>query len=726
MRALAECVIKLHAEHHALEDYQGGMPRWCSGCGDNAILSAMQRLCSEEGLQPENTVFVSGIGCSSRLPHYMKTYGFHGIHGRALPVATGIKLHRPDLTVFVVMGDGDCTSIGAGHWLHAIRYNMKMVVLLLDNAIYGLTKNQTSPTTPQGHATNTQPKGSFLPPLDEGSLLFMPSLPAGAGPGETQRVMATQNRAISDIPEVAGVMGKMGRAETSLDPAPIGMVETVVLLKPYREWPVEDLLLPAGGSERRPRTLAEVRAALAAASDVPGVAPSWLQPIETRVVMLSTGIKSLIALQVSGDDSEAIERFITAAEPVIQGTPGATDVQANRESGKPYAEIRLDRERLARFGLSIEQVMMAVESAIGGMPLTTSVEGNQRYGIRLRYLRERRDDPDELALLQVPVMSGGHGAVLLSSLVARPVIHTLRFTDQTPEAWRATQSLAIARNLTVLDAHTAELVLPAGEALPPGLDLISQRPHPDALTYTIGPMQIRSENGKRVGYVLLNVRDAGEVEVVTEANRRVQQALSDGRLSLPPGASLKWVGRYEQKQRADAILRWVIIASLGAMVLLIYLGTRNWVTTIIIVVGNLPVVIAGGLIGVWLADAQMTTAVMVGFIALLGTTFNDGILIGLYLDERFKAMPRTIAEVRRLTIEAGQRRIRPALMTNCTTMFSLIPILWSDGRGSEIMLPMALPIIGGMIIDMLSPFTVPCLYAWWWERKLETEAKPEA
>ena len=149
-----------------LSDYEGASARWCPGCGDHSVLTAVERLLVAEQCKPEQTVFVSGIGCSSRFPHYLKTYGFHGIHGRALPVATGVKLHRPDLTVFVVMGDGDCTSIGAAHWVHALRYNVKMVVLMLDNAIYGLTKNQTSPTTPQGHPSNTQPKGSFLPPLD--------------------------------------------------------------------------------------------------------------------------------------------------------------------------------------------------------------------------------------------------------------------------------------------------------------------------------------------------------------------------------------------------------------------------------------------------------------------------------------------------------------------------------------------------------------------------------
>jgi 2-oxoglutarate/2-oxoacid ferredoxin oxidoreductase subunit beta len=149
-----------------IEDYEGAVARWCSGCGDHAVLAAAQRLLRSEQLPPDRTVFVSGIGCSSRFPHYMKTYGFHGLHGRALPVATGIKLNRPDLSVFVVMGDGDCCSIGAGHWIHALRYNMDMTALLLDNAIYGLTKNQTSPTTPQGHTSNTHPRGSRLPPLD--------------------------------------------------------------------------------------------------------------------------------------------------------------------------------------------------------------------------------------------------------------------------------------------------------------------------------------------------------------------------------------------------------------------------------------------------------------------------------------------------------------------------------------------------------------------------------
>jgi 2-oxoglutarate ferredoxin oxidoreductase subunit beta len=164
--ALSQCIIRLHEEHHALEDYQGGVPRWCNGCGDNAILAAVQRLCRDENLAPERTVFVSGIGCSSRFPHYMRTYGFHGIHGRAFPIAEGIKLARPDLHVFVNTGDGDCCSIGAAHWIHALRYNMNLTVILHDNQVYGLTKKQASPTSPAGLKSNTTPRGAVLEALN--------------------------------------------------------------------------------------------------------------------------------------------------------------------------------------------------------------------------------------------------------------------------------------------------------------------------------------------------------------------------------------------------------------------------------------------------------------------------------------------------------------------------------------------------------------------------------
>jgi Cu(I)/Ag(I) efflux system membrane protein CusA/SilA len=564
---------------------------------------------------------------------------------------------------------------------------------------------------------------SFLPPLDEGGLLFMPSVPATAGLGETQRVMMIQNRAIADIPEVATVMGKLGRAETALDPAPIGMIETVVVLKPYKDWPVTDIHLPDGRVERRPRTLAEVRAALAGESDLPGVAPSWLQPIETRVVMLSTGIRSLMALQLLGDDPAALERFAEHAEKIIQRTPGAADAQMQREGGKPYAEVRLDPARLARFGLSQEAVLESVETALGGMPLIYSVEGALRYPVRIRYHRELRDDPDELLRLRVG-LPGGRGSVPLSHLLAAPTVYTLALPRPADEIL-ADLSLTEQRNFTLLAPDRAELTVPAGEKLPPALapHVLAQRPSELGLTHVIGPMAIRSEGGKRTQYVMFNAAPgASEVDIVRAADERLRAALVSGELSLPPGASYRWVGRYEQKLKADRTLAWVISISFAIMVVLIFIGTRSWLITAVIIGCNAVVTTAGGFALVWFWDAQLTTAVSVGFLVLLGVMFNDGILLGTYLQEKFKTHPGTVDEVHRRVFEAGLRRRRPALMTNVTTLISLVPVLWATGRGSELMAPMMLPVIGGMVFDLVSLFSVPVFYTWYWERRLAREA----
>lgn len=574
---------------------------------------------------------------------------------------------------------------------------------------------------------------SFLPPLDEGSLLFMPSIPATGGLGETQRIMLTQNRQIESIPEVAGVMGKMGRAETALDPAPIGMIETVVLLKPYADWPAHEIVRDDGKTEVRPRTLEEVRAALAAITDIPGVAPSWLQPIETRVIMLSTGIRSAIALQILGDDNDALERFAERAEKTVQLTPGAMDVQMQREGGKPYAEIRLDPARLARFGLSNEQAMRSVESALGGMALTYSVEGALRYPVRIRYQRERRDDPDEMPQVQVTTPEG-RGAIPLASLLAAPRVYTLEFTGGEASAtdFLALLPLAHQRNLTLLGSGRAELTVAAGDPLPAEAQavvaagqakVVAERPSESGLTYTIGPMAIRSEGGKRTQYVLLNAHGRGEVEVVRDADTRLRAALADGSLELPPGATYRWVGRYEQKLKADKTLRWIVAGSMAVMTILIYVGTRSWLITTIILLCNALVTTAGGFFFVWLWDVEMTTAVVVGFLVLLGVMFNDGILLGTYLQNQFRTHPGTIDEVNRRVFIAGLRRRRPAVMTNATTLLALIPVLWSTGRGAELMVPMVLPVVGGMIFDLVSLFSVPVYFTWYWERRLAREAR---
>jgi copper/silver efflux system protein len=676
-----------------------------------------------------------------RLVNYEENPMSHAIHVAYEWAYARIQRHKVIFTVTIATMAFGGYLLGAG-W-QTVSWPLRKVVSLAGGDFSYTRLDHTMTRLFPGVGS------SFLPPLDEGSLLFMPSIPATGGVGETQRIMLAQNRLIESVPEVASVMGKMGRAETALDPAPIGMIETVVLLKPYSEWPAHEVTRADGAIEHRPRTLLEVRAALAAITDIPGVAPSWLQPIETRVVMLSTGIRSLIALQILGDDSDALERFAETAEKIIQPTPGAADVQMQREGGKPYAEIRLDPAKLARFGLSNEQVMRTVETALGGMASTYSVEGALRYPVRIRYLRERRDDPDELLQLQVPAATG-HGAIPLTNLLAIPTTYTLEFlrapasapgsgavagrTDAVPgdAAMMSTMlPLAHQRNFTILTPNRAELTIAAGDHLPrivseavaaEQLRILGERPSEAGLTYTIGPMAIRSEGGKRTQYVLLNAQGRGEVEVVQDAETRLRAALADGRLELPPGATYRWVGRYEQKLKADETLRWVISGSLLLMIVMIYMGTRSWLITSIIVLCNATVTTAGGFFFVWLWGVEMTTAVVVGFLVLLGVMFNDGILLGTYIQEQFKTHPRTVDEVHRRVFIAGLRRRRPAIMTNATTMLSLIPVLWSTGRGSELMVPMVLPVVGGMVFDIISLFSVPVFFTWYWERRLAREA----
>jgi Cu(I)/Ag(I) efflux system membrane protein CusA/SilA len=377
--------------------------------------------------------------------------------------------------------------------------------------------------------------------------------------------------------------------------------------------------------------------------------------------------------------------------------------------------------------------MKSVETAFGGMAVTYSVEGALRYPIRIRYLRERRDDPDELLQHQIPA-AVGHGAIPITNLLAIPTVHTLEFAENGPDAdaLLSRLPLAVQRNFTILAPRRAELTVPAGDPLPREVrDVIAaqqvrvsrERPSEAGLTYTIGPMAIRSEGGKRTQYVLLNARGRGEVEVVRDADARVRAALADGRLELPAGATYRWVGRYEQKIKADETLRWIISASMLVMVILIYIGTRSWLITSIIILCNATVTTAGGFFFVWLWGAEMTTAVVVGFLVLLGVMFNDGILLGTYIQEQFKTHPGTVAEVHRRVFIAGLRRRRPAIMTNMTAMLSLIPVLWSTGRGSELMTPMVLPVVGGMIFDIVSLFSVPVFFTWYWERKLAREAE---
>jgi len=489
----------------------------------------------------------------------------------------------------------------------------------------------------------------FMPPLDEGGLLFMPSILPHGSLNESLDVMMAQNRAMMEVPEVVRVVGKAGRAETALDPAPVGMIETILVLKPRHEW-------------RPGLTREDLVAELRRKTDIPGVAPSWLQPIETRIVMLQSGIRATIGQRIFGPTSKAIEEATRVFEQALKEVPGAADVTALRLNGKPYLEIHPDRRRLARYGLGIEDVQRVIEIALGGMPLTQSVEGRERYPIRVRYDRAERDRLD--AVRRAPVPIGADAYVPLSEVA--------------------------------------------------DVDLV------------VGPAMIRGEGGQLVGYVMFNAKGRDEVSLVEAADRYLREKVAAGELRIPEGVYWDWRGRYQNQVRATKRLSFLIPVVLLINLLLHYLHFRRLGPSLIVFLG-IPVAMSGGFIMLDLYGAYLTVAVWVGFIALMGIAADDGIVIGTYIQQVIdRRKPRTVKEVREAVLEAGQKRIRPAMMTSVTTILALFPIFLTSGRGSDVMRPMAVPSVGGMVVACITWFVVPMAYSALEERRVLREAKRRA
>ncbi len=492
----------------------------------------------------------------------------------------------------------------------------------------------------------------FMPPLDEGSLLFMPSLLSQASLSKTLDAMEWQNQQIATVPEVESVVGKLGRAETSLDPAPVGMIETIVLLKPKDQW-------------RPGMTKKKLIAELRQKTYQPGVAPSWLQPIETRLVMLSSGIRARIGLELVGSDATTLAELALQLEPIVREVEGTGDVTALRTGGKPYVEFKLKRERMANYGVSVQQVNNLIEVALGGKRITTTVEGRERYPVRVRYERDLRDNLEKLGDILVTTSTGAQVPI----------------------------------------TEVADI------------------------EHVIGPAAIRGINGQLVGYVMFNPVDVDETTLVSRVEERVKRAIDNKEVNWPTGYSYRWVGQYKEAQRANQRLAFIIPVAIGAILLLVFLHFRRLSTSLIVFAG-IPLGAAGGALMVrywpWLqslitgepqgAPVYLTVAVIVGFIALLGIIVDDGVVIGTYIQQLYdREKPTSRAEIRRVVIEAGSRRIRPTLMTTMTTLIALVPVLLTTGRGSDVMQPMALPVIGGMTIELLTLFVVPTAMSAWLE-----------
>lgn len=505
----------------------------------------------------------------------------------------------------------------------------------------------------------------FMPPLDEGSLLAMPSLLPSASLTEVQDVIARQNRAMLTVPEVQSAVGKYGRAESALDPAPIGMIETIIMLKPESEW---RMVKGENGRERR-ITKAEILEELKEKTAIPGVLPSWLQPIETRIVMLQSGIRAMMGVKVSGSDPKEIERICLQIEKILNQVPGATDVLPDRIVGKPYLEYDIDRVAAARYGVSVRDIQDVIEIAIGGETLTSTVEGRERYSVRVRYPRELRERFEDLERVLVPTSDGAHIPI---SQVAK-------------------------------------------------------------IRYTIGPQELKSENGLLVGYVTLNTRTRDEVGLVRDAERLLQEEkrksdklIKDGRsaeatLVVPPGYHWDWVGRYQSRERAMNRLVPLALLVLLAMCVTLYLGLGKWWLVLIVLFG-IAASFAGGFVLLAWWGVNTSVAVWVGFIALFGVADDCSVVMLSFLEDKFKEeTPKSIAEVREMVVESALTRVRPLLMTTATTVFGLLPIFLTHGRGSDVMQPMAIPMVGGMAVQLIAFLLAPCLYALAMEWKLRRQ-----
>jgi Cu(I)/Ag(I) efflux system membrane protein CusA/SilA len=482
----------------------------------------------------------------------------------------------------------------------------------------------------------------------------MPSLLPSASLSEVQKVLAQQDLAIQSVPEVESVVGKAGRAETALDPAPIGMIETIILLKPESEW---RMVSDANGGKRR-ITKQEILDELQAKTNMPGVLPTWLQPIQTRIVMLQTGFRAMMGVKIFGADPKVIEQIGLQMEQILRGVPGATDVVADRIVGKPYIEYQIDREAIARYGVNIEDVQDVIEVAIGGENITMSVEGRERYPIRVRYLRELRERFDDLERILVPSPTGAQ--------------------------------------------------IPIGQLA--------------EIRYSLGPQELKSENGLLVGYVTMNTRDRDEVSVVEDAERLLQDAkrrsdelVAAGRhenatLVVPAGYYWKWSGQFENQQRATRRLSWIVPLVLLTMFVLIYIGLGRWWLALAVFFGII-VSASGGFLMLYLWGVNLSVAVWVGFIALFGVVDDSSVVMLDFLERQFaKRKPTDIADIRAMIMEASLKRVRPLLMSTATTVFGLMPIFLTHGRGSDVMQPMAIPSVGGMSIQLITLFIAPCIY----------------
>jgi Cu(I)/Ag(I) efflux system membrane protein CusA/SilA len=532
-----------------------------------------------------------------------------------------------------------------------------------------------------GRAFPYQNLGSeFMPPLYEGDLLYMPTTFPGISPTKAREVLQQTDQMIRAFPEVHHVFGKMGRAETATDPAPMDMIETTIMLKPEEEWPAVDIL-DAGGKivAHRRRTTDELVAAMNTAVQVPGLTNAWTMPIKTRIDMLATGIKTPVGIKVAGPNLAELERIGNRIEAIIRRVPGTSSVFAERVMGGNYVEFDLDRDAIARYGLTIGDVQDVLEVAIGGMPLTTTVEGLERYGVILRYNRDYRENLEALRAIVIPVKSAGAGG-----MGAGP-----------------------------------------GGAAAPASGLMAQVPLSELahLRVVAAPMGVKSEGAVPNAWIYVDVQGVDIGTYVHRAQQAVNDALHSGELKVPSGYSIIWSGQFEFMQRAQQRLLIVIPLTLVIIVFIIFLNTKSWIKTAIVLLA-VPFSLVGAFWMIYLFGYNLSVAVWVGIIALAGLDAETGVVMLLYLDLAYDEWKnsgrlRTTTDLRDAIYHGAVKRVRPKAMTAAVIIAGLMPILWSHGAGADVMKRIATPMIGGVVTSTLMELLVyPAIFYLWRRRGL--------
>ena len=524
----------------------------------------------------------------------------------------------------------------------------------------------------------------FMPPLDEGTILFMPTTLPGFPIARARGIMRQQDAILKSFPEVEHVWGKAGRANTATDPAGLDMFETTITLKPASAW-------------REGMTYDRLIAAMDSAVRLPGVTNAWTMPIKGRIDMLATGIRTPVGIKLFGPDLATLERLGRQVEQAVQMVPGTRSAFAERAVSGYYLDIDIDREAAARHNVNVADVQTVIATAIGGMSITQTVEGRERYGVRVRYPQELRDTPERLASVLVPVNHEAEGAPGSASMGSTGMPGPATSTKGSTQ--RAAAGAMSARGAQV----------PLGQ-----LATIRQ---------VAGPMVVRTEGAVPTAWVYVDVtgRDLGGY--VQEA-----QAMVASMVTLPPGYRMSWSGQYEYMQRAQARMTLVIPATLAVIFLLLYFNFRSVGETLIVML-SLPFAIVGGVWIVWALGYNWSVAVAIGFIALAGVAAETGVVMLIYLDhawaERCRQSQRpTLPQLYEAVIEGAVERVRPKMMTVTAIMAGLLPILWGGGTGASVMKRIAAPMVGGMVSStILTLVVIPAVYSLWKERAVVRDAE---